>query len=69
MESDELGLALHARFVAAADKGGGFVSYEWRATAQQPLRVKVRRCDLRVISVSSPCHLPSISPPSPHHLP
>ena len=40
MESDELVHTLHARFIAAADKGGGFVSYEWRATAQQPLRVK-----------------------------
>ena len=28
MGSEEMGAALHARFIAAADKGGGWVSYQ-----------------------------------------
>jgi hypothetical protein len=30
MESEEMGAALHARFVAAADKGGGWVGTSGR---------------------------------------
>ena len=33
---------LHRRFVAAAEAGGGWVSYTWRNSPEATLRVKVR---------------------------
>jgi hypothetical protein len=34
------GESLHARFVAASEAGGGWISYEWRNTPSAPLRLK-----------------------------
>ena len=34
------GDALHRRFIAAAEAGGGWVTYEWRNSSDAPLRLK-----------------------------